>query len=155
MPLFSRSFVVLLLLASAALAQKMEIITPGGRRAVPEGNVIGITIDGGGVALTPGVKGYLQVPFNCTITGWTLLADQTGSIAFDIWKDTYANFPPIAADVITAVPTRPFLSVQNKGTSTTLTSWTTTINAGDVLAFYVDSAATLTRATLTLSITRR
>lgn len=111
-------------------------------------------VDGGGSAISTGVKGYLQVPFNCTITGWTILADQSGSAVLDVWKDTYANHPPTIGDVITA-SAKPTLSAASKATSTTLTGWTTTITAGDVLAFSVTSASTITRVTLTLSVNRR
>src|SRR5262249_20327080 len=35
----------------------------------------GITIDGGGSTPATGSKGFKQVPYSATITGWTLLAD--------------------------------------------------------------------------------
>ena len=89
-------------------------------------------IDGGGSAITTGVKGSLPVPFACTITGWELLADQSGSIVVDIWKDARANYPPTIADVITA-SAKPTLSTQTNARSTTLTGWTTSIAAGDIL----------------------
>jgi len=65
-------------------------------------STIGITIDGGGSAITTGQKGYIEVPFACTISRATTLADQSGSIVIDVWKDTYANYPPVDADSITA-----------------------------------------------------
>jgi hypothetical protein len=114
---------------------------------------LGITIDGGGAVITTGVKGYLQVPFACTITGWTLLADVSGSAVVDVWKDTYANAPPVVGDTITAAA-KPSISGAVKGQSATLTGWTTTVNAGDVLAFNVDSVATVTRITVQLTVTR-
>ena len=53
---------------------------------------VGIVIDGGGSVITTGVKGFVQVPFACTITGWTLLSTDAsataGSIVIDVWKDT-------------------------------------------------------------------
>jgi hypothetical protein len=110
-------------------------------------------IDGGGVAITTGEKGDLEIPFACTITAATLLADQAGSIVVDIWKDTYANAPPTVADTITA-SAKPTLSTADKSQDTTLTGWTTTVNAGDVLRFKVDSATTVQRVTLSLKITR-
>jgi len=110
-------------------------------------------IDGGGTAITTGIKGDLYVPFDCTITEWTLLADQSGSIVIDIWKDTYANYPPVVADTITA-SAKPTISAAAKGQSSTLTGWTTAIAAGSTLRFNVDSITTLTRATLALKITR-
>lgn len=110
-------------------------------------------IDGGGSTITTGVKGDLEIPFGCTITRATLLADQSGSIVIDIWKDTYANYPPTIADTITA-SAKPTLSTAIKSQDSTLTGWTTTITAGDTLRFNVDSITTCTRVTLSLKITR-
>jgi hypothetical protein len=49
---------------------------------------LGIVIDGGGAVIATGVHGDLRIPFACTITKATLLADQSGSIVIDVWKDT-------------------------------------------------------------------
>lgn len=114
---------------------------------------ISFIIDGGGVTITTGIKGDLTIPFACTIQEWTLLADQSGSVVVDIWKDTYANYPPTVADTITgsALPT---ITTATKGQSSTLTGWTTTIAAGDTLRFNVNSATTITRVTLSLKVYR-
>lgn len=114
---------------------------------------IGITIDGGGAPPTTGVKGYAYVPFGCTITAVTLLADQSGSCVIDIWKIAYASFPPLVANTITASDL-PTLSSASHSQDTTLTGWTKSISAGDTLAFNVNSASTLTRVTLTLTVTK-
>ena len=118
-----------------------------------EDSTITFVIDGGGSAITTGIKGDLEIPFACTITAVTLLADQSGSIVIDIWKDTYANFPPTDADTITAsaVPT---ISTATKAQDTTLTGWTTAITAGDTLRFNVDSITTCERVTLSLKVER-
>lgn len=110
-------------------------------------------IDGTGSAITTGIKGDLIIPFACTITEWTLLADQSGSIVVDVWKDTYANYPPTAGDSITA-SAKPTISSATKNQSSTLTGWTTSIAAGSTLRFNVDSATTVQRATLSLKVTR-
>ncbi len=115
--------------------------------------VHGITIDGGGSAITTGVKGYWRAPYACTIVSATILADQSGSIVIDLWKDTFANYPPTDADSITAAAP-PTLSSATNSTDTTLTGWTKTISEGDVIAFNVDSAATVTRVTLLLKVQR-
>ena len=83
------------------------------------------------------------------ITSWTLVADQTGSIVIDLWKDTYANFPPTVADSITG-SAKPTLSSAVKNQSSTLTGWTTGVSSGDIIRFNVDSASTLTRITLSI-----
>jgi len=108
-------------------------------------------IDGGGSAISTGEKGHLEVPFACTILQATLLADQSGSIVVDIWKDTYANFPPTDADSITA-SAPPTISSAQKSQDSMLSGWTTSIAAGDILAFNVDSAATITRCTVALKV---
>lgn len=113
--------------------------------------VIELIIDGGGVAITTGVKAYLEIPFVCTIQAVTLLADVSGSIVVDIWKDTYANYPPVVGDSITAAA-KPTISAATKSQDTTLTGWTTSIAAGDTLGFNVDSATTVTKVTLSLKV---
>jgi hypothetical protein len=108
-------------------------------------------IDGGGATITTGVKGDLSVPFDCVIVSHTLLADQSGSIVVDIWKDTYANYPPVDADSITA-SAPPTISATTKATDATLTGWTTTLTAGDTLRFNVDSITTLQRVVVSLRV---
>ena len=110
-------------------------------------------IDGGGSAITTGQKGHLEIPFACTISQVTMLADQSGSIVVDIWKDTYANFPPTDADSITA-SAPPTISAAQKSQDGTLTGWTKAIAAGDILAFNVDSVTDIERVTISLKVAK-
>jgi hypothetical protein len=119
--------------------------------AATQYSTINFLIDGGGSAITTGIKGDVVVDFACTIVGATLLADQSGDIVIDVWKDTYANFAPTDADSITA-SAPPTLSAATKSQDTTLTGWTTSVSAGDILRFNVDSASTVTRVTLALKV---
>lgn len=114
---------------------------------------IAFVIDGVGATITIGVKGDLQIPFACTILGWSLFGDQSGSIVVDIWKDTPGNFPPTIADVITA-SAKPTITTATNASSSTLTGWTTAIAADDVLRFNVNSVTSLQRATLSLKVRR-
>lgn len=107
--------------------------------------------DGGGAVIQTGIHGDLIVDFDCVIQSATLLADQSGSIVVDIWKDTYANFPPTVADTITA-SAKPTITTATKSQDSTLTGWTTAIAAGSILRFNVDSVATVTRVTLALKV---
>lgn len=117
-------------------------------------SAIGYAISGGGAVITTGVAGVgLRVPYACTINSVTLLADQTGSAVVDIWKDTYANYPPTVADSICA-SAKPTITASNKSEDTTLTGWTTSIAAGDVLYFNVDSCSTITNLVLVLKVTK-
>lgn len=98
-------------------------------------------------------KAWLEVPWDCTITDWTITTDASGSCVLDLWNDTYGNYPPTIADTITA-SAKPTLSSAQKATSSTLTGWDTALSAGDYLLCNVDSASTATIIYLTLSVTR-
>jgi len=130
-------------------------VANGGTGITNNPNVLSVTfiIDGGGSAITTGIKGDITIPFACTINEWTLLADQSGSVVVDIWKDTYANYPATVADTITG-SAKPTITTATKGQSSTLTGWTSSITAGDTIRFNVDSATTITRVTLSLKVTR-
>lgn len=112
-----------------------------------------IIIDGGGSVITTGLKGDLVIPFACTITGVTLLGDQSGSIVIDLWKDTYTNYPPTIADSI-AASAKPTITTATKSQDTTLTGWTTSVAAGDIIRVNVDSVTTLTRVALILTLSK-
>lgn len=108
-------------------------------------------IDGGGAAITTGVKGDLPISFPCTIENWTLVGDQSGSIVVDIWKSSYAGAPPVIGGVITA-SAKPTISAAQKAQSSVLNGWTTAIAADDVLRFNVNSVTDLQRVTLALRV---
>ena len=113
--------------------------------------VIGITIDGAGTAITTGIKGYLVIPFNCTIQSWYVVGNTTGSCVVDVWRASGYTIPTSSAQSI-AGSEKPTLSSQQINTDLSLSTWTTSLSTGNVLAFTVDSASTLTRATIQLKI---
>lgn len=99
----------------------------------------GVLFDGGGSAIPVGTKEFITVPFGCTIVAATVRLHATGSAVIDIWKlafSTSAN--PTVANTITASD-KPTVSTSIAVRNTSLTSWTTAITAGDVIAFNVDS----------------
>ncbi len=104
-------------------------------------------IDGGGAVITTGVKGDLVIPFAGTITGWTALADQGGSINVNVWRSTYAAYPPISGGSLFTLA----ISSTNKAQSGGISH---AIAAGDVIRFNVSSVTTIQRVTLSLTITR-
>lgn len=109
-------------------------------------------MDGGGAEITTGIKARIYVPYNCTITAVTMLADQTGNAVVDIWKDSYANYPPTIADTIVA-SAPPTISGSNKSQDNTLTGWTTSISAGDTLIFNLDSITNIEYLVIVLTVT--
>lgn len=123
--------------------------------ALSSGSGINLIINEGGGSLTTGIKGVFVMPYAGEITQVTTLADQSGSVVIDLWKDTYANYPPTDADSIIGVGgTPPTLSSAIKSQDSTLTSWTKTFSAGDIFMVNVDSATTVTWITLELRIRR-
>jgi hypothetical protein len=115
---------------------------------------IACLFDGMGAAPTAGAKKpWVLVPFAHTITVSYIFADVSGSAVIDVWRDTYANFPPTVADTITA-SAKPTLSGAIKATDATLTGWSTTGAANDVYMFNLDSVATCTVVGVQLTVTR-
>lgn len=115
---------------------------------------LGVTYDGSGVALvlTGSTKATVSVPVNGTLTAYRITTrGGTGSCTIGVKKCTYANFPGSLADITGGADC--VLSAAHKSEDTTLSGWTTTITAGDVLEFELKSASTITHATLLLTYT--
>ena len=108
-------------------------------------------IDGGGVEISAGEKGYIVVPYNCTITEVQLEADRVGSIKVDIWNDNYTSFPPTVADTICG-GNEPEIVAAQKYQDTALIAWTKSLTEAGILAFNVDSALTIQRCTIILLV---
>lgn len=112
---------------------------------------LGCSIDGGGAAITTGIKGHIAVPYNATIKKVTILADQSGSIVIDIWKSTYETFPPTSLNSITA-GSKPTLSSALKSQDTVLSGWDTALSTNETLCFNVDSASAVTQVILVIEV---
>lgn len=114
----------------------------------------GITIDGLGGVISSGEKGYVYVPYDGIITGWSIAGDRVGSCVVDVWKDSYGNFPPTSGDSITGTQ-KPRLNGQIVNRDLSLSSWTTTISAGDYIGFNVEASPTgVTRVNLTITVNK-
>lgn len=103
----------------------------------------GITF--GGSPITTGSKGYIVIPAAMTVTGWTVVGDQSGSIVIDVKRATYAAFPTTAS---IAGSEKPTLSSGQKNQDIALSTWTTSLNAGDVIEFVVESVSGVERVNL-------
>lgn len=114
--------------------------------------VFGITLDGAGSDITIGVKADVSLPYNMTIDSWTIISSQTGSIVIDLWKDTFANFPPTIDDSITGTE-KPTLTSQTINQDLSLSTWTTSISDGDIVRFYVESCTGVQKVTLQIKCT--
>lgn len=105
---------------------------------------IEIVIGDGSTVIATGIYADIVAKCDMTITGWTLIALESGSVAVDVWKDTYANFPPTNADSIVT----PSITTAAKNQATSLSI---SVTKGDILRFNVDSATTITQITLALT----
>lgn len=121
---------------------------------------ISITFDGGGSELVDNTAIPFPIKHAWTVTGYEIIADQSGSVAFDIWVegDPYdgsnvLDNPPADADSVTA-SAAPSLTAQRGKFSTTLTGWDTAWAANSMGMVTIDSATTITRATLIIYYTK-
>ena len=108
----------------------------------------GVTIDGNGGVITVGQKGYVTIPYNGTITDWEILDDQAGTCNIDVRKSTFTTFP--TQNSITG-STPITMSAAQKASSSILTGWTSSISAGDVYGFTLNTASTITRLNLIIN----
>ena len=118
---------------------------------------LGYVIDGGGIAVTTGSKGFMQIPFSCTIIGWTLIADQQGSAVVDVKSQLLATTAWPATTTTTTTITGsdlPTLAAQKAARSFAMTGWTQAVAEGTLLEFNVNSATTVLRLTLQLHFVR-
>ena len=109
-----------------------------------------LAIDGAGQPPLSGFKGYITIPYNCTVTGWVILADQAGSAVLDIKWAKYSDVPNTVSIVGSANPQ--LVSVQkNQGTAA---GWNPTqFLAGQIIEVDLISASQVTFITLSINIT--
>jgi len=110
---------------------------------------IHVTFDGMGSVLTVGSKAILPDLKAMTITSWTLVAEQSGSVVIDVWKSTYSSYPPVVGGSIAGTE-KPTLSSADKNQDVNLTTWSTSIADGDCLIFNIDSVTTIEKCVLTI-----
>jgi hypothetical protein len=108
-------------------------------------------IDGGGSAITTGAKGSIRIPWAATILTWSVIADQSGSIAVDILRAN-AAVPSVS---MVGGGNKPTLSAAQLANAIAPSGWTSVVfAANDFITFSVSSAATVTRVTVDLSLSK-
>lgn len=120
---------------------------------------VGITVDGSGSAVTTGIKGAIQVDFAGTIIGWSVIADQAGSLTIEVDKKSSSappNTPAIpntTTDKISASAPIELSTAQSAASGTTgVSTWTTSVSQWDVIQFNVATATTCQRVTAYIRI---
>ncbi|MCA9859369.1 MAG: hypothetical protein KC438_06575 [Thermomicrobiales bacterium] len=122
------------------------------------------SFDGGGSAISVGAKQWVTIPYDCTITVhpvdnrfWQATIDPAGAISFDLWVDSYANFPPTSGDRIcgTLGSQNPRVTATNARNSSSNTSgWTLALVGGQYLWVSVVSVTNATFANLAVYVVR-
>jgi len=105
----------------------------------------GVTFDGGGALITNGKIAYVRVPYKGTITGWQLVADQSGSCSIAVKQGVFSPFPP----------TTPLFSAALSSAQTnSATSLTYPVLADDWFSFTITGTSAVTWVNLSISITK-
>lgn len=122
-------------------------------------SVLSITVGNGVDVILAGTKGYsAPLPYGGTIQSWTIAevsqSPISGSIVIDIGKDTTGNYPPTFPVDSVAGTEKPSLTSQKTNSDSSLSSWTTTFNAGDCFAFNVESVALCKKVQILIKVIR-
>jgi hypothetical protein len=108
---------------------------------------INYVIDGGGVAILSGSKGFIQIPSNFKVKEWSILADNIStSFIIDVRTASFESLPTTVS-IVSGNPLRLTNQIKNNNLSA---SWTD-INAGEYLEFYVTQASNATLIYLSLN----
>ena len=118
---------------------------PSGLRA----RGVGMSFNGGGSAIALNSISYIAaVPFAGTISAWDLCVD-TGTATVDVFKIATGTGLPTASITASATPA---IASNNCLHSATLTGWTTSIAAGDRLAFEVTAISAAKNISIVLEV---
>jgi len=111
-------------------------------------------VRGTGALIVPLGDVDLYVSEALEIVGIVILTgDASGSCVIDVWKDTFAHFPPDLSDTIFASG-KPTISGGISYSDFTLAGVTTLLAAGDVLRFHLTSSSTFNHASIFLILRR-
>lgn len=97
---------------------------------------------------------YVNCPLPGTIQKVRVVtAGGNGSCVIDVWKAPFGSFPPLVGNSITASD-KPTITLGTTYVDAALTGWTTAINAGDILAFVLQSTSVFTQVQVVLEISQ-
>lgn len=108
---------------------------------------------GNGVAVpsTGAMPVAIYIPRKCKIRAWSIVADASGSIVVDLWRDVLANYPPTVADTIVSSGKPTLSSARTASASPTNTTWPNRVLlAGHYLLPNIDSVSTVKMVMLSL-----
>jgi hypothetical protein len=90
------------------------------------------------------------MPYDLTLDDWRVLASDTGTIYFHLYKGSYTSYPPSGA--MHAGMTGPYIINGIKNQDTDISDWSDkSFSRGDVMRVDVDGASAITNATLSFN----
>ena len=131
-------------------------ITESDLPASSQVGVFGATI----AASDVGNPQFVTVPYNCTISGWTIMADASGSASVDVWfiagsaPPTAPNIPTSGNKISASAPIATSTAQSAAGGATAISTWTTALTIWGTLAFNLSSITTSTKVTIQIQVQR-
>ena len=115
---------------------------------------LNFVIDSGSFPMATGPKGDMTLDVTGTIESWTIFSETPGNIEMDILKASFADFPNFTSICGTELPTLGVINQlqEDKKKDDNLSTWNTTIDAGDILRFVVNYVHDITKVTVSLRI---
>ena len=126
----------------------------GSTNQTKRGIIFPITGSGGVIptSSTNTPTGLLPMAFSCTVSSWTLVNVESGTITMDIFRSTYGNFDTSLASIVGG-GTKPGTVALKKNNSAPA-SWTSTsIVEGDILELVVTANDVVQHSTLEMTCT--
>jgi hypothetical protein len=103
--------------------------------------------------ITTGEKSHVYVPYNGTITNWEITTSETGMIYFDVWKDTYSNYPFTSSNSIIG-NSSVGITGAIKGTGEVSGWYSTTVSPGDYIKLSVTGVSEITKVLFVMKINK-
>ena len=116
---------------------------------------INFVVDAGSAPMSQGIKGEMTLDVTGKIQSWTIIADQDGRLQLDILKADYDNFPNFSSICGSERPTLGNISSgaeERINRNTTISTWNTALNAGDILQFEIVYALNIQRCVVSLKL---
>ncbi|MBD3260092.1 MAG: hypothetical protein GF334_00140 [Candidatus Altiarchaeales archaeon] len=115
--------------------------------------VINFVVEGGSSAVSSGTKGNLTMPFDLQLNDWRVMAEETGTIYFNIYEGTYNDYPP--STKMHAGMTGPHIISGIKNQDLDISDWSSTsLSRGGLLRVEVDGSQSITNATLSFNFNK-
>jgi collagen type VII alpha len=116
----------------------------------------GVVFDGAGGVITSGSAALVKVPYACTITGWEVVGQTSGSCTISVFKNTpsFGTWPP-ASQVFTTGSSTPNLTsgVTGANSSPSFVSGATA-DAGTWFRFVISGATSVTWVSVSIQATK-